>query len=81
MKFVRNWSQKPLFEQDNRMEMWCDLSERFENNSDFQINAITGDESWISEYNPETIYQHEERCTHQVPKKQIQNQNNAHLFL
>ncbi|EZA48053.1 hypothetical protein X777_14410 [Ooceraea biroi] len=41
-------------QKENRKEVCRDLLERIENDPDFFKNAITGDETWVFEYNPET---------------------------
>ena len=38
----------------NRRDVWLDLLDRLERESEFFSHVITGNESWILEYDPET---------------------------
>ena len=41
-------------EQDNRTDVCLHLLERIQSDRNFLKNVITGDETWIFEYDPET---------------------------
>jgi hypothetical protein len=62
------------------------MLERFESEPDFLTWVITGDESWFSEYDPETKRRSEEWYTPQSPKteesshEQIKYQDNGHTL-
>lgn len=55
-------------QKDNRMEICRDLLGRMERDSDFLKHVITGDESWIFEYDPETKRQSKEWHTSNSPR-------------
>lgn len=55
-------------QKDNRVEVCRDLLGRIENDPDFLKNVITGDESWIFEYDPETKRQSKEWHTSNSPR-------------
>jgi hypothetical protein len=52
-----------------RNEVSVEMLERLETESDFLNRVITGDESWFSEYGPETKRQSEEWHTPQSPRQ------------
>ena len=49
-----------LEQKDNRKDVCLHLLERIQSDSNFLKNVITGDESWIFEYDPETKRQSKE---------------------
>ena len=51
----------------NRLEIYQDLLERLEIESIFLHKVITGDESWVFDYDPETKRQSEEWHTKSSP--------------
>ena len=55
-KFVQSWFQKNLTneQKENRRNVCLDLLERIKNDEKFFKFVITGDESWIFEYDSET---------------------------
>lgn len=55
-------------QKDNRMEVCRDLLGRIEGDADFLKHVITGDESWIFEYDPETKRQSKEWHTPNSPR-------------
>lgn len=55
-------------QKDNRKEVCSNLLERIETDPDFLTNVITGDESWIFEYDPETKRQSQEWHTANSPR-------------
>ena len=63
----KDCSKKP----DNRKDVCLHLLERIQSDRNFLTNVITGDESWIFEYDPETKRQSKEwhTSTSQRPKK------------
>jgi len=73
-------------QKENRRNVCLDLLERIENDKNILKHVITGDETWIFEYVPNTKRQSPERHTSNSlhPKKykneQIKNQNHANLF-
>jgi len=69
----------------NWRDVWLDLLDRLEREPEFFSRIITGDESWIFEYDPKTKRQ--SRVAHcklspsqESKNEQIQNQIDAHLF-
>lgn len=64
-----------------------DFLEQIENDPSFLERVITGDESWIFEYDPETKRQSQEWHTSASPRQkkmkdeQVKNQEYADLFL
>jgi hypothetical protein len=68
---VQRWFQKYLNDDQkaSRKEVSAEMLERLETESDFLIPAITGDESWFFEYDPETKCQNEELHTPQPPRE------------
>ena len=69
----------------NRRDVCIDLLDRLEREPEFFSRVITGDESWILEYDPETKRQSGEWQLQISPSQesaieQIQNQIDAHLF-
>ena len=51
----------------NRRDMFIDLLDHLEREPEFFSRVITGDESWILEYDPETKRQSREWCTAKSP--------------
>ena len=70
----------------NRRDVCLDLLDCLQREPEFFSRVITGDESWILEYDPKTKFQSREWHTANSPhskkseNKQIQNQIDAHLF-
>ena len=70
----------------NRRDVCLDLLDRLEREPEFFSRVITGDESWIFQYDPETKRQSREWRTAKLSpsqeseNEQIQNQIDAHLF-
>ena len=70
----------------SRRDVCLDLMDRLEREPEFLSRVITGDESWILEYDPETKRQVREWHTansplsHESENEQIQNKIDAHLF-
>ena len=56
----------------NRRDVCLDLLDRLEREPEFFSHVITGDESWILEYDPETKYQSQSGTLQNlpVPRKQ-----------
>jgi len=72
-------------EQANWKDVCLDVLDRLEREPEFFSCVITGDESWILEYDPETKRQSREWHTANPPRpkkarKQIQNQIDPYLF-
>lgn len=55
-------------QKDNQKNMCLDLLDRIENDPNFLSRVITGDESWIFEYDPETKRQSREWHTDKSPR-------------
>ena len=55
-------------QKDNRKDMCLHLLERIQSDRNFLENVITGDESWIFEYDPETKRQSKEWHTSASPR-------------
>jgi len=55
-------------QKDNRKDVCLHLLERIQSDRYFLKNVITGDEIWISEYDPETKRQSKERHTSASPR-------------
>jgi len=53
---------------DNRRDVCLDLLDRLEREPEFSIRVITGDESWIFEYDPETKRQSRQWHTANSPR-------------
>jgi len=74
-------------QKDNRRDRCLDFLEQIENGPSFLERVITGDESWIFEYDPETKRQSQEWHTSASPRQekrkneQVKNQKHADLFL
>ena len=65
----------------NQRDVCLDLLDRLEREPEFFSCVITGDESWILEYEPETKRQIRKLSLSQESENdQIQNQIDAHLF-
>jgi len=65
----------------NRRDVCLDLLDCLEREPEFYSRIITGDESWILEYEPETKRQIRKLSLSQESENdQIQNQIDAHLF-
>ena len=67
----------------SRRDVCLDLLDCLEREPEFFSRVITGDESWILEYDPKTKRQSWEWHTansQESENEQIQNQINAHLF-
>jgi len=70
----------------SRRDVCLDLLDRLEKESEFFIRVITGDESWILEYDPrdKTPKSGVAHCklspSQESENEQIQNQINVHLF-
>ena len=69
----------------NRRDVCLDLLDHLEREPEFFSRVITGDESWILEYDPETKRQSREwHCklspSQENENEQIQNQIDADLF-
>ena len=60
----KDCSQKP----DNRKDVCLHLLERIQSDRNFLNNVITGDETWIFEYNPETKRQSKDWHTSASPR-------------
>jgi len=73
-------------QKDTRKDMCLHLLERIQRDRNFLKNVITGDETWIFEYDPETKRQSKEWHTSASPrpkkseKEQIKNKIHAHLL-
>jgi len=73
-------------QKDNRKDVCLHLLERIQRDRNFLKNVITGDETWIFEYDPETKRQSKEWHTSASPrpkkseKEQIKNKIHAHLL-
>jgi len=73
-------------QKDNRKDMCLHLLERIQSDRNFLENVITGDESWIFEYDPETKRQSKEWHTSASPhpkksgNEQVKNKIHAHLL-
>ena len=67
-----SWSQKILTneQKENQRNVCLDLLERIENDKNIFKHGITGDETWILEYDPDTKRQSSEwhTCTSPRPK-------------
>ena len=57
-----------LEQKDNRRDVSLDILQRIESDREFLSNVITGDESWIFEYDPETKRQSQEWHTSSSPR-------------
>src|SRR5215475_880073 len=71
-------------QKDNRKDVCLHLLERIQRDRNFLKNVITGNETWIFEYDPETKRQSKEWHTSASPrpkteKEQIKNKIHAHL--
>ena len=69
----------------NRRDVCLDLLDSLGREPDFFSRVITGDESWILEYDPETKCQSQEwHCklspSQESENEKIENQIDAHLF-
>ncbi|KAL4090770.1 hypothetical protein QTP88_025547 [Uroleucon formosanum] len=62
-------------QKDNRRDTCLDFLEQIENDPFFLERVITGDESWIFEYDPETKRQSQEWHTSASPRTAISNGN------
>jgi len=66
---VQNWCRKTsVGRKVNRLEICQDLLGRLEIELNFLHKIITGDESWVFDYNPETKRQSEEWHTKSSPR-------------
>ena len=86
-KFCVKFVPKNLtIEQDNRKDVCLHLLERIQRDRNFLKYVITGDETWIFEYDSETKRQNKEWDTSASPlpkkseKEQIKNKIHAHLL-
>ena len=57
-------------QKENRRNVWLDLLERIEKDKNFFKHVITGDETWIFEYDPDTKRQSGTRAIHRAQRKQ-----------
>jgi len=74
-------------QKDNRKDVCLHLLERIQSDRNFLKNVITGDETWIFEYDPETKRQSKKCHTFASPRpkkkseiEQVKNQIHAHLL-
>jgi len=71
-------------QKDNRKDVCLHLLERIQSDRNFLKNVITGDETWIFEYDPETKRQSKEWHTSASPRpkkaRRIKNKIHAHLL-
>ena len=65
-----------IVKKDNRKDVFLHLLERIRNDRNFLKNVITGEETWIFEYDPETKRQRMERHTSASPRPKKRERGN-----